>query len=116
MAATANPRARLEHILFHIRGVEETIAGISFETFTRVYYFERTVERAIAIVSEAVEALPSEMLAAFPDIEWHKIIGIGNHLRHEYHHISPHTMWEIATVHLPALRPAIEQMLRDIGD
>ena len=47
MAATKNPRARLEHILFHIRGLEETIAGISFETFTSVYYFERTAERAI---------------------------------------------------------------------
>jgi uncharacterized protein with HEPN domain len=116
MAATANPRARLEHILFHIRGVEETISGISFETFTRVYHFERTVERAIAIVSEAVKSLPSELLAPFPDIEWQKIVSIGNHLRHEYHHISPQTMWEIATVHLPALRPVVERMLRDLGD
>jgi hypothetical protein len=41
MAASQNPRARLEHILFHIRGVDDTISGASFETFASVYHFER---------------------------------------------------------------------------
>ena len=105
MAASRNPRARLEHILFHIRGVEHTLSGISFETFTGKYHLERTVERAIQIISEAVKSLPAEQLAAHPEIEWHKIIGIGNHLRHEYYRISPRIMREIATVHLAELRP-----------
>jgi uncharacterized protein with HEPN domain len=58
MAATRSPRVRLEHVLFHIRGVEDTIAGISFDTFTSVYHMERTVEQAVAIISEAVKSLP----------------------------------------------------------
>ena len=45
MAASANPRARLEHILFHIQGVADTVGGISFDTYTSVYHMERTVER-----------------------------------------------------------------------
>ena len=113
MAASHNPRARLEHILFHIRGVEDTLAGVPFETFTNVYHMERTVERAIQIISEAVKSLPAELLAAHPEIEWHKIIGIGNHLRHEYYRISPRVMWEIATVHLAELKPIIERMLEE---
>ena len=40
MAASANPRARLEHILFHIQGVADTIGGISFDTYTSVYHME----------------------------------------------------------------------------
>jgi hypothetical protein len=47
MAATANPRARLEHILFHIEGVSATIRGVDYETYTSVYHMERTVERAV---------------------------------------------------------------------
>jgi uncharacterized protein with HEPN domain len=70
MAATKNPRIRLEHILFHIRGVEETIAGISYETFRSVYYMELTVERAVAIISEAVRALPTDLLAKYPHGDW----------------------------------------------
>jgi uncharacterized protein with HEPN domain len=66
MAATKNPGARLEHVLFHIRGVEDTIAGISYNTFRSVYYMERTVERAVAIVSEAVKALRSNCWTSIP--------------------------------------------------
>lgn len=69
MAASANPRARLEHILFHIRGVAETIDGIRFETYASVYHMERTVERAVQIISEAVKALPPELTAGYPEIE-----------------------------------------------
>jgi uncharacterized protein with HEPN domain len=69
MAASGNPRARLEHILFHIQGVADTIGGISFETYTSVYHMERTVERAVQIISEAVRTLPSEVTAKYPEIE-----------------------------------------------
>ena len=116
MAATRNPRARLEHVLFHIRGVEETIAGISYERFREVYYLERTVERAVAIVSEAVKALPRDLLAKYPHDQWQNIIGIGNFIRHEYEKVDPEVMWEIATVHLPTLVPIIKRMLNDIKD
>ncbi len=115
MAATKNPHARLEHILFHIRGVEETIAGISYEAFRSVYYMERTVERAVAVISEAVKALPIELLDKYPNEEWQKIKSIGNFIRDEYERIDPEVMWEIATVHLPALEPTIRRMLADLN-
>jgi uncharacterized protein with HEPN domain len=115
MAATKNPRLRLEHILFHIRGVEETIAGISHETFRSVYYMELTVERAVAIISEAVRALPTDLLAKYPHGDWQNIISIGNFIRHEYEKIDPEVMWEIATIHLPALEPVIRKMLADLN-
>jgi uncharacterized protein with HEPN domain len=113
-AATANPRARLEHILFHIRGVADTVSGVSFETYASVYHMERTVERAVQIISEAVRALPPNLTARHPKIEWVKIAAIGNILRHEYERVDPRTMWEIATVRLPELQKAAEQMLADL--
>ena len=111
MAASANPRARLEHILFHIEGVRHTLAGVPFEGFAGVYPLERTVERAAQIISEAVKALPPQLLADHPEIEWVKIIALGNLLRHEYQRIDPETMWDIATVKLPELEHAIRKML-----
>jgi uncharacterized protein with HEPN domain len=111
MPASQDPRARLEHILFHIDGVSETVAGLSFDTFTTVYYLERTVERGVQIISEAIKALPQELLAAHPQVEWQKIISIGNLLRHEYYRVDPRVMWDIAVKRLPELRPVIEAML-----
>jgi uncharacterized protein with HEPN domain len=114
MAASANPRARLEHILFHIRGVADTVGGIEFETYTSVYHMERTVERAVQIISEAVRSLPSGLTARYPEFEWAKIAGIGNVLRHEYERVDPQAMWEIATVKLPEMEKVIERMLADL--
>ncbi len=114
MAASANPRARLDHILFHIRGVADTIGGIGFETYTDVYHMERTVERAVQIISEAVRALPPALTARYPDIDWPKIAAIGNVLRHEYERIDPQTMWEIATMKLPELEKVIVRMLAEL--
>jgi uncharacterized protein with HEPN domain len=115
MAASANPRARLEHILFHIRGVADTIAGVSFDTYIRIYHMERTVERAVQIISEAVRALPPDLTTAYPDIEWEKIASIGNVLRHEYERIDPEIMWDIATVRLPELERVVRKMLSELG-
>lgn len=114
MAASANPRARLEHILFHIRGVADTVGGVEFETYTSVYHMERTVERAVQIISEAVRAMPPTLTARHPEIEWAKIAAIGNVLRHEYERVDPQTMWDIATVKLPELEKVIERMLADL--
>jgi len=113
-AASANPRARLEHILFHIRGVADTVGGADFETFSSVYHMERTVERAVQIISEAVRALPPNLTGRHPEIEWAKIAAIGNILRHEYERVDPQTMWEIATVRLPELEKAAARMLADL--
>ena len=115
MAASANPRARLEHILFHIRGVEETIAGVDYDVFTTVYHMERAVERAVQIISEAVKSLPLELIAKYPEMEWAKIAGIGNILRHEYQRVDPETMWRIATIELPKLKIVVNRMLAEIG-
>ena len=116
MAASKHPRARLQHILFHIKGIEQTVGGVNFDIFTSVYHMERTVERAIEVISEAARALPPELLAKHPGIEWQKIIAIGNLLRHEYYRIDPATMWDIATVQLPKLEPVIEAMLKELGE
>jgi len=93
--------------------VEDTIAGLSFETSTSVYHLERTVERAVPIISEAIKAQPPELLARHPEVEWPKLIGIGNLLRHEYYRVDPKIMWDIAVNRLPKLRPVIEAMLAE---
>ena len=114
MTATRSPVARLRHILFHIEGISKTLVGVSFERFMDTYHLQRTVERGIEIISEAVKSLPHSMLSRHLEIEWQKIIGIGNILRHEYQHVDPAIMWDLATRKLPELEPAIRKLLEEI--
>lgn len=48
------------------------------------------------------------MLAARPEIEWKRVRGIGNVLRHEYHGLSDKIIWGVVTDELPKLRIAME--------
>lgn len=111
MAASKSPRARLLHILDEIDGVSEALSGATFEQYRDSYVLRRTVERAVQIISEAVRALPDDLLAGYPDEPWHAIAGIGNILRHEYQTVDDKRMWDIASNHLPRLRPVIAAIL-----
>lgn len=113
MAATKNPLLRLLHIRDEIDGIASALQGVSFAGYQHNYTLRRAAERAIPIISEAVRALPPELLARFPETPWSAIIGIGNILRHEYQHIDDKRLWEILDVHLPELRPVIVKMIAE---
>jgi uncharacterized protein with HEPN domain len=114
MAASGSPRARLLPILDEIEGVAAAVKGLTFEQYKASYVHRRKVERAAQIVSEATRALPRDMLARHGGVPGTSIIGIGNILRHEYQRLDDAQLWEIATVHLPALEPAIRQMIVEL--
>lgn len=114
MAASRSPRARLLDICDEIEGVASAIEGLTFEQYRASYLHRRTVERAAQIVSEAVKALPGDLLARYSDVPWISIIGIGNILRHEYQRLDDAQLWEIATVHLPALGPVVQLMIKEL--
>jgi uncharacterized protein with HEPN domain len=116
MAASKNPRARPLHIRDEIEGVAAAVRGLSYEQYQGSYMHRRTVERAVQIVLEAARALPPDFLGQYPNAPWTAIIGIGNILRHEYQRLDDMQLWEIATVHLPQLRPVVAQMLTEIGE
>jgi uncharacterized protein with HEPN domain len=111
MAASKRPQLRLLHIRDEIDGVAAALHGVSFEKYRESYTLRRAAERAVQIISEAAKALPSELLARYPDAPWNAIIGIGNVLRHEYQKIDDKRLWDILTVHLPQLRPVILRMI-----
>jgi uncharacterized protein with HEPN domain len=114
MAATKNPLVRLYHIRDEINGVTLTLAGVDFDSYAASYPLKRTVERALQIISEAVKALPDDLLDRYPTPDWDRIRSLGNFLRHEYHHIDLEQLWLIATEKLPELRPTVAMMITDL--
>jgi uncharacterized protein with HEPN domain len=111
MAPSKNPRNRLQHMLFHIKGVEGMMPGVTFEQFCAEYQVERAVERALEVISEAAKALPPELTARYPGVVWEDIIGIGNILRHKYEDVDPEILWDIVQNHLPTLKEVVVKML-----
>jgi uncharacterized protein with HEPN domain len=102
----------LHEILAAINGVEDALAKETKDTFIRSWFLQRGTERGLEIISEAARHVPDELLASQPLIPWSDIRAIGNIIRHEYHRVDPQVIWAVARDDLPALKTAVEAMVK----
>jgi uncharacterized protein with HEPN domain len=115
MAASKNPAVRLAHIRDELAWLLPRFKGISYEEFAADFVNVRAVERGLSIISEAVKALPDEMLQSYPQIEWHAVRALGNVLRHDYERVDPHRLWAILTGQLTELNDVVAKLLEEHG-
>ena len=111
-----NVAAILNEMITAITGIEQTISGVGFVSFTSDWTKRHAVQRGIEIVSEASRNLPGEVLAQYPEIPWPKIKAVGDILRHEYHAIADEVIWNIAVQSLPDLKIALLMMQHEHGE
>lgn len=111
-----NIAAIINEMITAITGIEQTISGISLESFSADWTRRHAVQRGIEIVSEASRRLPPDALSRHPEVPWPKIKAVGNILRHEYHVIADEVIWNISVKSLPDLKTVLIQMLDEYGE
>ena len=94
-------------MLESIAGIDKAIAGKTLRDFERSWLLRSAVERGIEVVSEASRHLGSELKARHKDVRWKDIAGIGNILRHDYHHVDASIIWKAVKDDLPPLKAAL---------
>ena len=104
-------RPRLADMLLAMDRIDLVIRGLERDAFVASFEKQWLVESGVEIVYEEARHIPQDLLMLHPQIQWSDIKAIGNRLRHDYGRIDPHIMWTIATIHLPDLKPVINQML-----
>ncbi len=109
-------REPLRDILRSCELVATWVARRSFEEFVADRMFQAAVEREIEIVSEASRRIADDLKLRRPDLPWRDIATVGNVLRHKYGEIIDPEIWQIATLDLPALAVAAEQLLRSLDE
>jgi uncharacterized protein with HEPN domain len=72
--------------------------------------------RHLQILGEAAAGLPQELRDLAPDVPWPSIVGMRNVLVHGYFDIDADIVWEAARRDVPALRPALLRLLRELED
>ena len=104
-------RLRVADILAAVERIGRYTAGLQEEAFARD---EKTVEAvcfALVVIGEAAAHVPDSVQAGAPQIPWRKMKGMRNIAAHEYFGIDLSTVWQTATVDVPALRPLLEKLL-----
>ncbi|MDQ7859298.1 MAG: DUF86 domain-containing protein [Armatimonadota bacterium] len=106
-----DPRERLRDMLEAIAAIERHLyrGKVAFEQDELLQgWFVRNLQ----IIGEAARALPEDVRALAPEVEWPKIIGMRNVLVHGYFDIDAEVVWEAASRDALALKPRIEQLLQ----
>ena len=109
------PKERLRDILDAIAAIERH-RGRDKAAFERDELLQVWFLRHLQIIGEAARALPEDVRALVPEIPWSEIIGMRNILVHGYFDIDTDIVWDAATRDVPAIKPAVERLLKTLED
>lgn len=110
-----DPKERLRDILEAIAAIERYLPR-GREAFEQDELLQGWFVRHLQIIGEAARALPEDVRAMAPEVEWHKIIGMRNVLVHGYFEIDADIVWGAASRDAPALKSHIEQLLKRLEE
>ncbi|MDO8358870.1 MAG: DUF86 domain-containing protein [Devosia sp.] len=109
---------RLQILLFQIRDVAGEIAsfvqGRTKENLETDLVRERGIAMSLMILGELVTRIGTrspDFVSSHPDVPWAKIRGFRNVLAHNYFGLESGTIWEAATVSVPALLLSLSDAL-----
>jgi len=111
---TYNDAQRISHIKQHCLEVQETLedCGFSYERYLLRGTFRRSISLSIIQIGEHAGKLSEELKHATPErIPWHEIRGMRNWLVHDYLKANLETIWDTATVQIPALLAFCDEII-----
>ena len=102
---------RVDDMVLAIDKVLGYTAGMDKAAFTAD---ERTIDavvRNLIVIGEAAGHVPEDVVAANPQIPWARMRGMRNLAVHEYFGIDINVLWDTVVDNLPALLPALRDLL-----
>ncbi len=108
-----DPRERVRDMLEAIEAIERYLHRGKDE-LERDELLQCWFVHNLQIIGEAAKALPEEVRALAPEVEWHKIIGMRNVLVHGYFAIDTEIVWKTVSQDVPRLKPALEKLLEKL--
>ena len=104
----------LVHILESIEKIEKyTEAGPAH--FVNDEKTKDAVLRNLQVLAESTMRISKDLKDDYPNVLWREIRGFRNIVVHDYLGVEFAKVWAIITEDLPALKIAVESMIRKIG-
>ena len=99
-----------------IKRLNEMLVGVDKKEFLENIKLQDALSFNISTIGEAAAHVSEDFQSVHPEIPWHKLRGIRNHLVHvfDYEQINYDIVWEVATSALPELKPKIRAALATI--
>lgn len=88
--------AYLLDMLLAARKIQSFTSGLTGKQFLSEEMCQQAVMRMIQIIGEAASKVSMECRSSHPEIPWVEIIGMRHRLVHDYFHVIPEKVWEVA--------------------
>jgi hypothetical protein len=105
-------RIRLEDLKQAMARVRQYTEGLTYDEFIEDEKTMDAVLRNLEVIGEAARNIPEELRGKYPDVEWHRMIGLRNIISHEYFGVDMQIIWEVATRNVPETEPLVADMLK----
>jgi uncharacterized protein with HEPN domain len=92
------------HVRAYRRDVLAQMLPDGEESFVGDVRTQWAVEMGLIRIGEAVNRIPDDVLATFPDQPWRQIVDMRNFAAHQYDDLDPRRVWRTVTRDVPALR------------
>lgn len=103
----------IDDILESIGKILLYIEGMSFEVFCSDPRTIDAINRNLGIIGEAANKIPEKIKNKYIDIEWSRIIGLGNIIIHDYSSVDLEIIWDIIQNKLILLEMQAKEILKD---
>jgi uncharacterized protein with HEPN domain len=104
--------AYLIDILNSARAIQEYLVGYDRDRFLHDGRTQDAVLRRLLIIGEACARLTSDTRTELPGIPFGKIVGLRNHVVHDYGQVDLQIIWDVVDQHVSSL---IEQLHNFLG-
>lgn len=104
----------IKDIVQNMQDVEEFVRDLSYEEFAADKKTFNAVVRAIEVMGEATKNVPANIRRKYPVVPWKEMAGMRDKVIHFYFGVNQEVVWLTVKERIPAIKPMIEQILRDL--
>jgi uncharacterized protein with HEPN domain len=107
-------RLYVQHVLDCVQRIDRYCQD-GEEAFRGSELIQDAVLRNLQTLAESTPRIGDRLKIIHPEVDWRAIAGFRNVLVHDYLGINLERVWEIVSVHLPALRSQMEAIRHQSG-
>jgi uncharacterized protein with HEPN domain len=106
----------IKDIIESIESISTFIDGMVYEDFIKDDKTFSAVLRKIEIIGEATKNIPVFIIEKYTNIPWSNMARIRDKVIHSYFGIDYLTIWNVAKIRFPEMKPELEKILEETKD